>query len=128
MTGPIRVTGPLLDVVGVFLQAFRDDAQLHGWAIAKATKRSGPTVYGVLDRLEDPGWIASWWEDQHPESNKPRCRLYRLTPTGVTAARDLHAVRRPQALHHQATTPPGSTEPGLLFVGWLRTLLPGGAR
>jgi PadR family transcriptional regulator len=36
VAGPTRVTGPLLDVVEVFLQAFREDAQLHGWAIAKA--------------------------------------------------------------------------------------------
>jgi len=128
VTGPIRVTGPLLDVMEVFLQAFRDDAQLHGWAIAKATKRSGPTVYGVLDRLEDAAWITGQWEDQHPEPNKPRRRLYRLTPTGVTAARDLLAVRRPQALHHNPRHHRVWPEPGLAFVGWLRTLPPGGAR
>jgi len=28
-----------------------------GWAISKATKRSGPTVYSTMDRLEDAGWI-----------------------------------------------------------------------
>lgn len=127
MTGPIRVTGPLLDVMEVFLQAFHEDAQLHGWAITKATKRSGPTVYGVLDRLENAAWITGQWEDQHPESNKPRRRLYRLTPTGVTAARDLLAARRPQALHHPRPHQVWP-EPGLAFVGWLRTLLPGGAR
>lgn len=128
MTGPIRVTSPLLDVVEVFLQAFDDDAQLHGWAIAKATKRSGPTVYGVLDRLEDAAWITGQWEDQHPESNKPRRRLYRLTPTGLTAARDLLAARRPQALHPNPRHHQARPEPGMAFVGWLRTLRPGGAR
>ena len=128
MTVPIRVTGPLLDVLEVFLQAFNEDAPVHGWAITKATKRSGPTVYGVLDRLENAALITGQWEEQHPESNKPRRRLYRLTPTGVTAARDLLAARRPQALqpkprHHQAWP-----EPGLAFIGWLRKLLPGSAR
>jgi DNA-binding PadR family transcriptional regulator len=52
--------------VEVFLQALNDDAQLHDWAIAKATKRSGSTVYGVLgrlERLEDAGWITGQWED-----------------------------------------------------------------
>jgi len=67
VTGSIRVTGPLLDLLEVFLQAFSEDAELHGWAITKATKRSGPTVYGVLDRLEDTGWITGHWEDQHPD-------------------------------------------------------------
>jgi hypothetical protein len=30
---------------------------LYGRAIVKATKRSGPTVYGILDRLKGIGWI-----------------------------------------------------------------------
>ncbi len=84
-----RVTGTLLDVLEIFLHAVNDDAELHGWASTKATKRSGPTVYGVLDRLEGAAWITGRWEDQHPESNKPRRRLYRLTPIGITGARDL---------------------------------------
>jgi PadR family transcriptional regulator, regulatory protein PadR len=117
VSGPIRVTGPLLDVLEVFLQAFNqvsgDEAELHGWAIMKATKRSGPTVYGVLDRLEDAGWITGRWENQHPEQNKPRRRFYQLTPTGVAAARDLLTVRRPQALHY--STHPAS---GLAFLRW----------
>jgi PadR family transcriptional regulator, regulatory protein PadR len=126
--GPIRVTDPLLDVVEIFLQAFNDDVQLYGWAIAKAAKRSGPSVYGVLDRLEGAAWISSQWEGQYPESNKPRRRLYRLTPTGVAAARDLLATRRAHALRHAPRHPQVRPEPGLAFVSWLRTLLPGGAR
>lgn len=59
-----------------FLQAFNDDTRLHGWAITKATKRSGPTVYGVPDRLEDAAWITGQWEDRHPDSNKPHRRFY----------------------------------------------------
>jgi len=126
VTGPIRVAGPLLDVVAVFLQAFHGDVQLHGWAISKATKRSGPTVYGVLDRLEGTGWITGRWEAQRPESNKPRRRLYRLTPTGVTDARDLLAERRPEAL--LARPRQVRPEPGLAFLSrLLRTLLPGGS-
>jgi PadR family transcriptional regulator, regulatory protein PadR len=124
--GPIRVTSSLLDVIEVFLPAFDEDAQLHGWAITKAMKRSGPTVYGVLDRLEGAAWITGQWEDQRPDSNKPR-RLYRLTPTGVTTVRALLAERRPEALHHSSCHR-GWPEPGLAFVGWLCELLPCGAR
>jgi len=97
MLGLTRVTSPLLDVLEVLMGARNDEAQLHGWAIMKATKRSGPTVYGVLDRLEDAGWITGRWEAQHPEPSKPRRRFYRLTDAGVIAARDLLAARRPQA-------------------------------
>lgn len=68
MDGPVRVTNPLLDVLTVLLEAFEDDRrELHGWAIMKATARSGPTVYGVLDRLEDAHWITGRWED-HQQS------------------------------------------------------------
>src|SRR6266550_2317848 len=93
-----RVTAPLLDVLEVFLWAVARGQELHGWVIMKAVKRSGPTVYGVLDRLEDAGWITGRWEDQHPEPNKPRRRFYRLTPTGTVAARDLLAERRPASV------------------------------
>ena len=123
MAGPTRVTGPLLDVLEVFLQGLNDDVELHGWAIVKSTKRSGPTTYGVLDRLEDAGWITGRWEDQPSESNRPRRRLYRLTPTGAVAARDLLAARRPQALlrRHRLA-------PGVVFVSRLRAVLAGSAR
>jgi DNA-binding PadR family transcriptional regulator len=73
--------------------------------IMKETKRSGPTVYGVLDRLEDRGWIEGYWEDQDPGSSKPRRRFYRLTPRGAAGLHDLLAERRPVAL-------PGQAEPG----------------
>jgi PadR family transcriptional regulator PadR len=97
MSGSSRVTQPLLDVLELFLDAFDDDVELHGWAISKKTKRLAPTVYGVLDRLEDDGWIIGEWEEQNPEPNKPRRRLYRLTPTGVRGAQDLLTARRKPA-------------------------------
>jgi DNA-binding PadR family transcriptional regulator len=116
MTGPIRITEPLLDVVEVFLQAFADDQELHGWAIVKATKRAGPTVYGVLDRLEDSGWIIGRWEDQPSNASTPRRRFYRLTPNGVVTARELLASRRPAASPRLTRRP----WPGLTALGWLR--------
>jgi PadR family transcriptional regulator, regulatory protein PadR len=121
MRTPVRVTGPLLDVLEVFFQALSDDQELHGWAILKATKRAGPTVYGVLDRLEDAGWITGRWEDQPPNTSTPRRRLYRLTPDGFVAARDLLAARRPTAL----TQPMRQPRPGLAALGWLRGLVGG---
>jgi PadR family transcriptional regulator PadR len=95
MPGPIRVTDPLLDVLQIFLVASADGDELHGWAIAKAVGRSGPTVYGVIDRLEDAAWISGRWEQENPRPGKPRRRLYALTPSGVSAARELLAERRP---------------------------------
>jgi PadR family transcriptional regulator PadR len=100
----MRVTNPLLDVLEVLLQAFANHDDLHGWAIMKATKRSGPTIYGVLDRLEDANWVSGRWEDENPEPGKPRRRLYSITPTGLIDAREILQERRPQALCRRKTT------------------------
>lgn len=111
----MRVTSPLLDVVEVLLAALRDGvAELHGWAIMKTVKRTGPTVYGVLDRLEEAGWIESRWEVLPAEANRPRRRFYRLTSTGTVASRELLAERRPEAFRRlEAPSRVGSARPVL---------------
>ncbi|GAB3977543.1 hypothetical protein GCM10029978_067540 [Actinoallomurus acanthiterrae] len=124
MAQPFRVTAPLLDVLEVFLQAHyenRDD--LHGWPIAKATGRSGPTVYGVLERLLAASWITGRWEEENPQPNRPRRRLYRLTPNGVVASEQLLAERRPRRT--SAKAPP---RPGFAFSRLWRAAISGGAR
>src|SRR5262249_24490537 len=97
MQGPTRVIQPLLDVLEVLLAASQLEQGVHGWAIMKEARRSGPTIYGVLDRLEDGGWVVGQWEDREAEPNKPRRRFYRLTPDGAVAARRLLAQRRSEA-------------------------------
>ena len=89
------VTGPMLDVLALLLHAWEHDEKVHGWLIMKGLHRSGPTVYGVLDRLEDAGWVTGEWEILEAEEQRPRRRFYRLTPTGVEAAREKVTVRRP---------------------------------
>jgi PadR family transcriptional regulator PadR len=81
------MTGAMFDVLALLLQAWEDKTEVHGWLIMKSVRRSGPTVYGVLDRLEDAGWITGSWEDLPAGQNRPRRRFYRLTASGVEAAR-----------------------------------------
>jgi PadR family transcriptional regulator PadR len=111
MAGPLRVTNPLLDVLDVFISALGSGSDLHGWAIMKAARRSGPTVYGVLDRLEDMGWITGEWEDRNPDLSKPRRRFYRITPTGRIGATELLLKHRPQSLRQGADPRPGPAWP-----------------
>jgi PadR family transcriptional regulator len=107
MPDPVRVTGPLLDVLEVLVAAAVTGGDApHGWAIMRSTGRSGPTVYGVLDRLEDAGWIAGSWQDQPPEANRPRRRVYRLTGTGSARARSLLLERRPETARSGRLTGP----------------------
>jgi PadR family transcriptional regulator PadR len=94
MPGPDRVTKPLLEVLEVLVEADHADSQVHGWAVMKACGRSGPTVYGVLERLEESGWVRADWEHQNPVPGKPRRRFYSLTSAGVQAAQDLLTARR----------------------------------
>lgn len=90
-----RVTEPTLDVLAVFLRAHAEGRRVHGWDIKKATGRSGPTVYGVIDRLQDAGWIEGEWEQQASDDSRPRRRMYKLQGSAVPAARALMAERRP---------------------------------
>jgi DNA-binding PadR family transcriptional regulator len=119
----MRVTGPLLDILELLLRAWQDDEEIHGWAIMKAVKRSGPTTYNVLDRIEDAGWATGTWENQHPETGRPRRRFYRLTPTGVAAARELLAARRPQSRQGRLLPLPDHA-----LLVWVRSVGLGGAR
>lgn len=95
MDGLQRVTEPLLDVLQALVDAARRDEELHGWAIIKSTGRHGPTVYGVLDRLEDADWITGAFEERNPEPGRPPRRFYRLSPDGVARAEQLLVTRRP---------------------------------
>lgn len=90
-----RVTRSLLVVLGVLIGAHKEDIELYGWAIIKATGLRGPTVYRILDRLEDNGWLTSRWEEDAVEG-RPRRRLYRLTPHGCAAGTALLHERRSQ--------------------------------
>lgn len=95
MTDSRRVTGPLLDVLEVLLDALGQHQRPYGWTIMKATQRSGPTVYGVLERLEEWGWITGAWEELSESENRPRRRCYELTPNGRVEAAALLTARRP---------------------------------
>jgi PadR family transcriptional regulator PadR len=81
------MSGAMFDVLALLLQAWEDKTEVHGWLIMKSVRRSGPSVYHVLDRLEDAGWVVGSWETLPPRQNRPRRRYYRLTAEGAEAAR-----------------------------------------
>lgn len=92
------MTAATLDVLALLLDAWNENTELHGWLIMKSLRRSGPLVYSVLDQLEDAGWIAGTWETLPPGKRRARRRFYRLTATGVEAARhEVTAAAKPRA-------------------------------
>lgn len=85
MSWPFRVTDPLLEVVEVLLNA---DSELHGWAIMKATHRSGPTVYQVLERLRKADWVVARWEDPGTREARDLSRTSAARPAGSSESLD----------------------------------------
>ncbi|WP_033817750.1 PadR family transcriptional regulator [Kitasatospora sp. MBT63] len=83
METPFRVTAATLDVLEVLLGAREE---LHGFAVVRASGRPTGTVYPILGRLEEAGWLESRWELEHPEVGRPRRRFYALSAAGMDAA------------------------------------------
>lgn len=85
-----RITGPTLKVLGTLLRSPRDE--LSGAEIGRAAKLGSGTLYPILLRLEQAGWLVSRWEVEDPQVlGRPRRRFYRVTAVGARKARE--AVR-----------------------------------
>ena len=57
----------------------------HGYDLARSTGVAPGTLYPILVRLADRGWLESRWDDA-PGSG-PRRHLYRVTAEGAAALR-----------------------------------------
>ena len=83
-----RITSAVLAAFAVLLEAVTDGMSLYGLEIAATAGISHTTIYDVLARLEEAGWLTSHWEELGSyEQPRPRRRLYRLTPLGETIAK-----------------------------------------
>jgi PadR family transcriptional regulator, regulatory protein PadR len=76
-----RVTFQGLKVLGVFMQ---DVAQQRSGAdIAHQTGLLSGSLYPLLIRYEQAGWLTSHWETDEPSVlGRPRRRLYQITGAG----------------------------------------------
>jgi PadR family transcriptional regulator PadR len=62
----------------------------YGLQLCEETGLPGGTIYPIVARLEQLGWVASTWEDpgKHIAEGRPRRRYYLLTEEGAEQARD----------------------------------------
>lgn len=69
------------------LQALRESgpAWSYGYDLSKGTGLKSGTLYPILARLHDEGWLEHKWE-QSGEQGRPPRHLYRLTAAGSSAA------------------------------------------
>nr|WP_173068858.1 PadR family transcriptional regulator [Phytohabitans houttuyneae] len=83
----MRVTAAVATVLAVFLED--PDADRYGLELMRATGQPSGTLYPILARLQEAGWVAAHWEGvDTTEVGRPARRYYRLTPDGAVAARD----------------------------------------
>ena len=64
----------------------------HGYEISKDTKLKSGTLYPLLIRLSDSGYLASQWMPPEQPGRPPR-HLYRLTGIGIDLAREFAAPK-----------------------------------
>jgi PadR family transcriptional regulator PadR len=78
----------------VMLDAPREET--YGFELTRAAGLPSGTVYPILRRLEDRGWIVSRWEviDEAHEGRRRR-RYYRLTDEGRTRSREILTEQSP---------------------------------
>ena len=59
----------------------------HGYELSKETGLKSGTLYPILVRLSDQGFLDSRWKDAERPGRPPR-HVYRLTATGLALARE----------------------------------------
>ena len=81
-------------VLAVLMDAPADEH--YGLDVAHRTGLKSGSLYPILNRLEDHGWLTSRWEDIEPgEEGRPRRRYYRLTGGGIDLARQVLTASPP---------------------------------
>src|SRR3954470_5111838 len=87
---PVRMSLQTLRALEAFLENPTDE--LSGSDVQKRSGLASGTLYPILLRLESAGWFVSRWEAIDPATaGRPRRRLYKLTPSGVTRATEVFA-------------------------------------
>jgi|ERR1043165_1581136 len=82
-----RLTLPSLSVLKAFLD--KRGFRASGADVMNSTKLASGTVYPILFRFEEAGWLKSEWESIDPtKEGRPRRRYYVLTGAGQRVARE----------------------------------------
>ena len=87
-----RLTRTMTRALHTFLDAPR--SWRYGYDLMRVAELSSGTLYPLLARLTDDGWLESRWEESEFPGRPPR-QLYRLTATGRVQARN--TLERAQA-------------------------------
>lgn len=105
MIAEIRITVPVARVLAALVAD--PDADHYGMALIQATGLPSGTLYPILARLKEAGWVEKRWEEIDPvAAGRPARAYYRITPAALPTARghlaELHERTRPATVHHVA--------------------------
>ncbi|MFN0118952.1 MAG: PadR family transcriptional regulator [Blastocatellia bacterium] len=80
---------PSEQTITVLLALAEDPAAWrHGYDLCQQTELKAGSMYPILIRLADRGFLETSWESEIPAGRPPR-HLYRLTETGLELASEL---------------------------------------
>ncbi|MDQ0847989.1 PadR family transcriptional regulator [Streptomyces sp. V1I6] len=85
---------------------------LYGLELSKRSGLPNGTLFPILERLRQAGWVERYWEQDAiaEKEGRPRRRFYRITPKGAELAAQALAEATAAA---SATARPGVSRPGL---------------
>lgn len=83
-----RITLQSMKVLRTFMDNLNEE--LSGVDVRKATSLATGTLYPILLRFEQAGWLTSNWEKVDPsEAGRPRKRLYKIAAAGQRKANEV---------------------------------------
>jgi PadR family transcriptional regulator PadR len=82
----VRLSPQTLSVLQVLLES--RTSWHYGYDLSGLTGLKSGTLYPILARLHDSGWLETKWE-QSAEPGRPPRHLYRLTASGRTEAQKM---------------------------------------
>jgi PadR family transcriptional regulator, regulatory protein PadR len=103
MPDEIRISPQTLEILGALIAS--PDSWRYGYDLTRDTGLKSGTLYPILIRLTERGWLETRWEHAD-QTGKPR-HIYRLTAEGEHAARktlDKHKAKLAalKVAYHQA--------------------------
>jgi len=85
MANSLRVTAAVSKVLAAFLED--PEADRYGLELMRASGHPSGTLYPILLRLQNAGWVEAYWEKIDPvAAGRPARRYYRLTSQGRVSA------------------------------------------
>ncbi|MEU8074975.1 helix-turn-helix transcriptional regulator [Catellatospora citrea] len=100
MIAEIRMTVPVARVLAALVADPTGDH--YGMELMRSSDLPSGTLYPILARLTEAGWLEKRWEEIDPSAaGRPARAYYRLTPEAVPVAR-----QRLAELHEQTRTAP----------------------